>query len=394
MTSLAAAAQISATLFANDVVPEERLRVLQQFFSPPIGSQIELDPTELAYIKFKKDRFAARGFITISPPKGRCLIIQKNRATPDYVVCEKRTLSFNFYDLSYNGQLYWEVTTGKGDLGTEISWQTPYRLAQIVPGGQLFQESNLTVALTCTPTDGVSRSIVVTSLHGHKWRIDFPEFDTLMPQPEKEPNLFIRSAGTPSPAKSDKKDKKGHGDDGKKEKESDDAKHDEKKDGDDAKPDENKEGDEAKHDEKKKGEDAKSDENKEGDEAKHDEKDEKKEGEKSSEAAAKPDGDAPPAMGQGLVAKKKTPKIEYRWNIHPLGTYEMPARYFKMLGTPPSDKGSCRYRFTGAPFDPNSGVVECVNTETYDAVIVPLTCAKGLGPRLAPIKKGDRMKSK
>lgn len=95
--------------------------------------------------------------------------------------------------------------------------------------------------------------------------------------------------------------------------------------------------------------------------------------------------DQPPAMpnlfhGQDLNPDAPTKKSEeaetpYQWQIPRRDSYEMPSTRVRTAGAVEGGRGRCRYRLRGAPKDPGIGVIECVETNMYDAFLIPLTCA-------------------
>lgn len=72
---------------------------------------------------------------------------------------------------------------------------------------------------------------------------------------------------------------------------------------------------------------------------------------------------------------------KYPWIMPARGSFAMSASGVKMADSPDGLNGLCRYRLVGAPRDPKGGAIECLNTEKYDAIYLPLTCSSQL---LAP----------
>lgn len=95
--------------------------------------------------------------------------------------------------------------------------------------------------------------------------------------------------------------------------------------------------------------------------------------------------DQPPPMpnlfhGQQLKSSPSTTTAEgsqvtYQWQIPRRDSYEMPSTRVRTAGADEGGRGRCRYRLRGAPKDPSIGVIECVETNMFDAFLIPLTCA-------------------
>jgi hypothetical protein len=89
--------------------------------------------------------------------------------------------------------------------------------------------------------------------------------------------------------------------------------------------------------------------------------------------------------GRYKQAKKKI----YNFQLAKRRTFEMDSSRLMENAVPKGMKGRCRYRYQGAPADPDSGVIECFNTDSYDALYVHLTCASALQANPKPGAKDD-----
>ncbi len=79
------------------------------------------------------------------------------------------------------------------------------------------------------------------------------------------------------------------------------------------------------------------------------------------------------------TAKPATTKAALeRWQLNPERAFWMSATNFRASDTPPGINGECLYEFKQAARDPDSGWLECHNTDLYDVVFVHLPCAKDL----------------
>ena len=93
-------------------------------------------------------------------------------------------------------------------------------------------------------------------------------------------------------------------------------------------------------------------------------------------------------QAQRLSGKKNITeeKEEYRFLIRPWEAFEMNSSRLIDTGSPQGMNGVCRYRFKGAKFDSNSGVIECWRSDSFDAIYAHLSCA---GELPAFIDKAD-----
>lgn len=362
MNRLLAAGHLAASLFTSADTPPERIARLKDYFQPAIGSMVHLHPDQLANIHHRQDQLGARGFITVTPPAGRCLVIKRADHLDDSVVCKKTQLAFSLRELQYNGNVRWLVYTGKGDDGTEVSWPTPYRLLQYVRAGQMHKESIPDFVLKCQATDKPERKVEIETLGGAKYTIRFPRYDTLMIQPPEQ-NLFVKDQSADTDdifAKS---------------KEPPPATPEEPTEGESDKPQDQvaREAEARLAREQQLKEETAAIRQKVLDEENEDE--------------FVPTGKTGSDDIFSSLAKKSHLKRVYHWNITKRQAFKMEAINFISHGSPQTKRGSCRYRYQGGPFDKATGAVECVFTEAFDAVIVPLTCTTHWLPRRDPHAK-------
>ena len=269
--------------------------ILNQYFSPQIRGEATIDARELRDF-IHGDPLDLKGYIHVKPPKGTCFVIRRHYDLKDINVCKEQYVPFQLRGLDDGGRIKWTVTTGEGDFGTDIWWQTPYRLASYMP-----LDANVlgiqTPILSCkAKNNGPIRKIELGLAKGDKWVITFPTKDKLMKQPPPKKNLVVVKM--------------------------------------------------------------------------------RKKGEKKKL----------PSGGGGLKLKlggsgKKKRIFNYKFTMDAHNAYKMSAEHFIVNGAPGAMNGICRYKFTGAPEDLESGVVECFNMDSYDAIRTHLTCSKDLGPR-------------
>lgn len=87
-------------------------------------------------IKKKHAPASIKGYIEITPPKGRCFIIRRHLDQKDTNVCKSEFLSFSVSEIDRSGKINWLIIQGPNDTGTPLSWQTPYRKANIIKLGE------------------------------------------------------------------------------------------------------------------------------------------------------------------------------------------------------------------------------------------------------------------
>lgn len=325
---------IASSMFTLNTPQDKRERVLNPFFSPAPGSEVFI---------FEEDAFAAargkaevkrlRGYITVSPPKNVCFSVKRSDDSPDEHICSKKVLSFTLSDMDRAGRITWLIKTSHDDMGTTLSWQTPYRIAILMPR----TPDNKTLALdssefwqdappqykfikSCTDVSIPStRRLELKMFTGETWIFYFPDIHKLLPQPEETPNLVIVSSGPKRSLAEAAKDKK---------------------------------------------------------------EEEKKQSASQEVPAAKQEG-------TGTNKKDERPdNIADRklWTISLRHSYEMSVESFHTDNMLTSGlKGRCRYNFTGPTEDLPTGRIECQDTPEFHMFLLPVTCLDKV--------KGDKAKS-
>jgi hypothetical protein len=92
-------------------------------------------------------------------------------------------------------------------------------------------------------------------------------------------------------------------------------------------------------------------------------------------------------LGQLLSGEyKKAQKQDFIFRIKRRNAYEMSSSGFSETASPQGMQGKCRYMFSGAPGDPESGVIECYDTDTFDTIYTHVTCFSQFKPKLKPVK--------
>jgi hypothetical protein len=92
-------------------------------------------------------------------------------------------------------------------------------------------------------------------------------------------------------------------------------------------------------------------------------------------------------LGQLLSGEyKKAQQQEFIFRVSRRNAYEMSSSGFSETSSPQGMQGKCRYTFSGAPGDPDSGVIECYDTDTFDTIYTHVTCFSEFKPKLKPVK--------
>lgn len=309
-------------LFPANAPEAVRTAALTPLFEPRPGTAFALEARELRdYAKLSALKF--RSYIRVTPPKGRCLTITVSEEEPDEVVCEPRPIAFTIAQLDRKGRLVWRVTTGDGDLGTDLTWPSPYRMAMVTPWNAKPDDPQVyrfieSCKSSATPDGG--RKIALRLLGGETWTIRFPDADKALPQPAQPANLFMhQSSEKVSVASAGKKEE------------------------------------ESKHDTPA------------------------QEPTKPPPVARRKDATEEPreiSDPNDILADRVW------WAISLRGAYEMPASYFQPYGSVARGmEGRCRYNFDGDPDDPGVGRIECHEVDGFKSVLIPLACIKDIGPR-------------
>lgn len=191
MASASFAQSSGKSLFREGIKDEDKLRLLANHFTPPPGDMLTIDVKKQREKK-KLDPFYYSGSVEVDPPKGYCFTITRTDDTPDDIICQKRKLGFTIQQLDTSGRLTWKISTGEGDFPLEIIWPTPYRIAQTIAVGERIPKS---VPLeSCTAhRDAATRRIVIKTLRGESWTVNFPLKDISSGYTQASPNLYVAS---------------------------------------------------------------------------------------------------------------------------------------------------------------------------------------------------------
>ena len=307
-------------LFDEKSPIEKRLTILKSHFKPNFDELATIDPYDLR--EKTDDPTSMKGYIHVRPPKGGCFILRKDRDQSDINICEPTYVPFEVSELDQNGRFQWTVFQGPNDPGTALTWQTPYRLANVIRLGNFEKgiDEDIPIASCQAVETAIQRKIILTLMNGKRWAIVFPDKDKLLSRPKKPTNLYVRIMTT--------------GADGIRSTQ-----------------------------------------------------------EFSSTDGESDSGDLPGEKKMSLLALKLSGKYKefqkktYYFNIKKHGAYEANSAIFLENDAPMGMNGTCRYKFLGAPNDSESGVIECFNSESYDAIYMHLTCAAKLDPRAKDLDK-------
>ena len=274
----------------------------------------ELDAKDVLESSKKSSEIGTlKGSIKVTPPKGRCLTITKNKETRDIRVCKATDVEFQLNEISIGGILTWMVSTGADDTGTPIHWQTPHRIALVigVEDGPKADSSQVFINSCAAYNDDGGRRVHLKLFNNVVWVIRFPDNDILLPQPPPPPNLYVHFKNELNMAEKSTKQKPGP---------------------------------------------PKSDEHK---------KEEPKPNPESKAEPVKPTPD-----------KSDKAPLPYGWTMTSLNTYTMSSAFFMPDGaSTPGIPGKCRYRFTDPEQVPAGGTIECQNSPGYAYALIPMACS-------------------
>jgi hypothetical protein len=313
--TLMAASFTLKPVFPPETSMAKRVDILRHFFEPAPFEVVKAERIEL--IKKKDNPSTIKGYIKVTPPKGSCFIVRTNVDRKDRNVCKTEFLSFTVSDIDRAGNINWLVIQGPNDTGTKLSWQTPYRKASIIKLGEFKQglEYNHYIKSCKAIVTPFQKKINLELMDGKKWTILLPDKDIEIKRPEHVPNLFVRILTNRGDGKVLTNEYKMWGQEDGKQKEA-------------------------------------------------------------------PDSEQPPKvsrLAQKLSGQYKKKKITpFKFSLRKPSTYEMESSQLLENNTPKGILGKCRYRYAGAPGDIESGVIECFNTEAYDALYAHLTCSLDL----------------
>ncbi|MBC7532574.1 MAG: hypothetical protein H7318_13445 [Oligoflexus sp.] len=331
----------AALLFGPGTPQAERQQILSKIFEPKPESLLDLD--RLSMLENEKNPERMQGKIWVNPPKGQCLIVRTGQNHRDKRYCKRSAITWSIDELDGLGFLNLIILIeAEWDDGVLLKWKTNYRIGNFVGAGdKVTGDSQDIVIKTCkaTEVDG-DRSILLESFEGRRWRINLPEYDKPVRDIDPTiPNLMVNI-------------------------------------------------------DSKKNADGSVIDKKAEEEKKVKEEEAAKAGEHGAKPEDKKDAKKPAAGGGGsvlgaLLSKgyQATETTEIKYNLPQRSAFKMESGMFTETGSPKGMNGECRYMFKNAPGDPESGAIECHDTDTLDNVYVHVTCFSQLRTRL---KKSDK----
>lgn len=188
-TILLANILLSPLIITKDMDETTRYSVLTPYFYPSFNNIVSINKDDL-YNKNIKNPLKMKGFITVSPPKGICFIINRNSQIPNDIICKSTKLSFTLDEIDKSGKINWQISTSQYDFPYTYSWQTPHRIAKVIPLGEKL-EIPIPIDRCIPHVNKHERKIILKLMNGKNWIIQFPQKDVLTPQPPPTPNLYI-----------------------------------------------------------------------------------------------------------------------------------------------------------------------------------------------------------
>lgn len=311
---LAAGFVFGKPIYRPDASLADKTKVMAPFFNPAPGSIIAIDHKE----KINRPEelpLPIRGYILVSPPKNHCFIIQRGPRLADQNVCQKTSIPFTLEELDEAGKINWLVTTQKNEPPLLLSWPTPHRVGTLVGEGRWKDQDYQDIILSrCAVEKGPDKRDIRVTL------MNGEEFVVQFPLkdtllPQPPPiPNLIMPEEDPIAVIPKKKTQNDHG---------------EKKD----------------------------------------------DGHGDSHGKAEPPP-PPPKKRDEFREEPGTPGK--KWFLKPRDTFVMPSSAIRKEGSPAGIQGECRYRLKNAPGDPQSGIVECYTTETYDYLRLVIPCTRDL----------------
>lgn len=299
------------TLGPSDVAAAASMAEMGRFFDPPPGTEVRPSESELGSLPIER-HVEARGEIWVRGlPPKTCLAIIIHEDRPTERVCTDRAIAFRVGDINAQGEIVWRIGTDTSPHKAILKWPTHYRIAQVIPEGRVPQSMSLPVLVHQCERVPGTRTLRL------KTSDRFGQWIFKFPESDRF---------APQPKKSPNlymQEEKG-GLKGAKDRQAEAA------------------------------------------------------AEKEQAAAA---GEAVPKADEGpkVIPVKKRREISsdptLYWAVPARHSYQLPASAVIIDDAPPGQRGSCHYRWHGAPEDPNSGIIECHHIAGYDVILTPLTCA-------------------
>lgn len=305
---------IVAALVLNSMFPPNLEESKKVEMLTPFFDPAVGEKVTISRSQVKKNRanpLMAKGYIWVTPPEGSCFIITKNKECPDINVCERKKVYFRLKDIDPGGKLTWRIIQGKKDPGTEVTWHSDYRISNYAPLGEFESGNNQAIPLYSCKASG----------KGEKRRIVLEFFNGrvwYITFPEVD-TIVKKRKEKPNlfvPVMTTAKD---------------------------------------------------------GQAVSKDLSTGGKAGQNITKEDIKRKHSVLSLKLSGRYKEKK--KETYKFITSPYNSYKMNSSFVYEEGSPPGMNGSCRYRFKNAPGDPESGLIECFNTDTFDAVFTHLPCA-------------------
>lgn len=306
-----------ASLFTAKTPEVERQRVLEKFFEPRPNKMLRV--LDRSALINSKEPFTIKGELWVRPPKGTCLLLRSDYSKADQRICKPTLVNWELQDLDATGRLTFLVLTEESwDEGTHLRWQTPYRVANVVAFGE--QE-------TGNFEDVPIRQCTAKVVEGE--RIIVLETFT-----GKKWTIYLPDSDQPAVPDLKEAPKLLINLDSAQIRAEEAAKPQEKKD------------------------------------------------QEKKDKASKPAEAPTSALAQLLTKGYKEEEKQYeKFHVPKRDAFEMESGRFSETGSPRGMTGRCRYKFKGAAGDPESGIIECFNTDTMDSIFTLVTCFPQLKPR-------------
>ncbi|MFK7873310.1 MAG: hypothetical protein AB8C84_09100 [Oligoflexales bacterium] len=172
---------------------------MAKYFNPMPGEKIKLDDKELLYNSNRVQPWDLKGYIHVTPPKGRCLYINTDKRREDLMICEPQNVSFTIKDLSLMGSLTWNVGMADSELdfGVPLTWESQYLIGKGVRWGLEWPGPSYPIVINnCWVENGPSRRVHIQLVNQKKWTMSFPDRDELVDQPPPPSNLYYAKSST------------------------------------------------------------------------------------------------------------------------------------------------------------------------------------------------------